>query len=49
MPERRLMNIFKHEFYEMLGSLSIIELTQNKRLPEVLERISLILSAPEWR
>lgn len=46
MLEERLINAFKHEFYELLGSLSIAELTRNKRLPEVLERISLILSAP---
>ena len=45
MIEEKIINAFKREFYDLLGSLSIRELTQNKALPFILERISLILSS----
>ena len=43
MLQKTLLNAFKWEFYDLLGTLSIYELTENRALPEILERIYLIL------
>ena len=44
MLKHNLMLAFKREFYELLGDISVYELTRNKTLLPIVERISSILA-----
>ena len=45
MLQRKIMQLFKAQFFDLLGSLSIRELTENQDLAPIVERISLILTS----